>query len=250
MKSGARPNRRIRIDVVGALLVAAGMFLFVFALSEGGIYGWWEPLQSLSIGGATLWSGSSPIVDHARCPRGRRRDLDVLLLLRAGQGAKRRRPLVRVRTPPPQDLPLRTAHRPRPCDGSARLELHPARLLAGREAPLGPAERLVAAADGVVRDRRGADRRTPHPDSGDHGRRTARPRAHMRSVSSSSTTRSRSTSPHGDSCPVWRCTARASASPVRSSRTSSCPRSPRSTRGSPAARTRPFAKSAARSASQ
>ncbi len=61
MKRGGRPNRRIRIDIVGALLVAAGMFLFVFALSEGGIYGWWEPLQSLSIGGATLWSGSSPI---------------------------------------------------------------------------------------------------------------------------------------------------------------------------------------------
>jgi EmrB/QacA subfamily drug resistance transporter len=61
MKRGVRPDRRIHIDVVGALLVAAGMFLFVFALSEGGIYGWWEPLQSLSIAGATLWSGSSPI---------------------------------------------------------------------------------------------------------------------------------------------------------------------------------------------
>jgi EmrB/QacA subfamily drug resistance transporter len=61
MKRGVRPTRRIRVDVVGALLVAAGMFLFVFALSEAGIYGWWKPLQSVSIAGTTLWSGSSPI---------------------------------------------------------------------------------------------------------------------------------------------------------------------------------------------
>src|SRR5438132_6237613 len=61
MKRGVRPARRMRVDVVGALLVATGMFLFVFALSESGIYGWWKPLQTVSIAGTTLWSDSSPI---------------------------------------------------------------------------------------------------------------------------------------------------------------------------------------------
>ncbi|HYL51831.1 MAG TPA: MFS transporter, partial [Acidimicrobiia bacterium] len=61
MSRGERQSRRIRVDVVGALLVAAGMFLFVFALSEGGVYGWWRPLQPVSIAGLTLWSGSSPV---------------------------------------------------------------------------------------------------------------------------------------------------------------------------------------------
>jgi len=61
MSRGERRRRRIRVDVVGALLVAAGMFLFVFALSEGGVYGWWKPLQPVSIAGLTLWSGSSPV---------------------------------------------------------------------------------------------------------------------------------------------------------------------------------------------
>ena len=37
--------RRERIDVPGALLVAVGMFLLVFALSEGARYGWWRPLE-------------------------------------------------------------------------------------------------------------------------------------------------------------------------------------------------------------
>ncbi|HEY7439015.1 MAG TPA: MFS transporter [Acidimicrobiia bacterium] len=50
-----------RIDVPGALLVAAGMFLLVFALSEGETYGWWRSLKSLTIGGAHLWPRSMPV---------------------------------------------------------------------------------------------------------------------------------------------------------------------------------------------
>jgi EmrB/QacA subfamily drug resistance transporter len=52
-----RPNeRRISIDLPGACLVAVGLFLFVFALSEGARYGWFRPLDSFSLGGAEVWS--------------------------------------------------------------------------------------------------------------------------------------------------------------------------------------------------
>jgi len=49
------PARRISIDVPGAILVASGMFLFVFALSEGARYGWFRPLQAFTLGGAAIW---------------------------------------------------------------------------------------------------------------------------------------------------------------------------------------------------
>jgi len=49
------PARRISIDVPGAILVASGMFLFVFALSEGARYGWFRPLQAFTAGGAAIW---------------------------------------------------------------------------------------------------------------------------------------------------------------------------------------------------
>jgi EmrB/QacA subfamily drug resistance transporter len=49
------PPRRISIDVPGAILVAGGMFLFVFALSEGARYGWFRPLQAFTLGGAAIW---------------------------------------------------------------------------------------------------------------------------------------------------------------------------------------------------
>ncbi|MCA1843726.1 MAG: MFS transporter, partial [Actinobacteria bacterium] len=49
------PRRRIRIDVPGAVLVASGMFVLVFALSQGGIYGWWQPLRAVRVGSRTLW---------------------------------------------------------------------------------------------------------------------------------------------------------------------------------------------------
>jgi EmrB/QacA subfamily drug resistance transporter len=49
-------ERRISIDVPGACLVAVGLFLFVFALSEGARYGWFRPLGSFSVAGAEVWS--------------------------------------------------------------------------------------------------------------------------------------------------------------------------------------------------
>lgn len=47
--------RRISIDLPGACLVAVGLFLFVFALSEGTRYGWFRPLESFNIAGEQLW---------------------------------------------------------------------------------------------------------------------------------------------------------------------------------------------------
>jgi EmrB/QacA subfamily drug resistance transporter len=61
MRPSPRGERRQRIDVPGAFLVASGMFLFVFGLSEGGTYGWFTPLRAFTIGPWTLWSGDAPI---------------------------------------------------------------------------------------------------------------------------------------------------------------------------------------------
>ena len=47
--------KRISIDVPGACLVAVGLFLFVFALSEGARYGWFRPLETFTIAGAEVW---------------------------------------------------------------------------------------------------------------------------------------------------------------------------------------------------
>jgi EmrB/QacA subfamily drug resistance transporter len=48
-------EQRVRIDVPGALLVATGMFLLVFALSEGTAYGWFDPLKTFTLVGVAVW---------------------------------------------------------------------------------------------------------------------------------------------------------------------------------------------------
>ena len=51
-----RPTtHRVSIDVPGACLVATGLFLFVFALSQGARYGWFRPLGRFDIAGTTVW---------------------------------------------------------------------------------------------------------------------------------------------------------------------------------------------------
>ena len=52
---------RQRLDVVGAALVAAGMFLLVLGLSEGGTYGWFRPVTSFSVAGVRVWPSSWPV---------------------------------------------------------------------------------------------------------------------------------------------------------------------------------------------
>lgn len=55
MRDSVSTRRRVKLDFLGAALVAAGMFLFVFALSEGGTYGWLTPVEDFSIGGRVVW---------------------------------------------------------------------------------------------------------------------------------------------------------------------------------------------------
>ncbi len=47
--------RRVEIDLPGACLVAVGLFLFVFALSEGARYGWFRPLEPFTLAGSEIW---------------------------------------------------------------------------------------------------------------------------------------------------------------------------------------------------
>ena len=55
MKRGVRADRKVAIDIPGAALIAAGMFLLVFGLSEGSLYGWWKPIKNLTIAGHDVW---------------------------------------------------------------------------------------------------------------------------------------------------------------------------------------------------
>jgi len=61
MKPSVRGGRRQRIDVLGAVLIAAGMFLIVFGLSEGSTYGWWKALSDFTVSGTTFWRSSTSI---------------------------------------------------------------------------------------------------------------------------------------------------------------------------------------------
>jgi EmrB/QacA subfamily drug resistance transporter len=61
MRRSPTASERERIDVPGALLVATGMFLLVFSLSEGTRYGWWRPLEDFSLAGWLLWPTSRGI---------------------------------------------------------------------------------------------------------------------------------------------------------------------------------------------
>lgn len=53
-------GRRERIDVPGALLIASGMFLLVFAISEGATYGWFDAKKSFTILDTAVWPTSRP----------------------------------------------------------------------------------------------------------------------------------------------------------------------------------------------
>ena len=54
------PNTGVRepLDVPGAILIASGMALFVFGISEGTTYGWWHPLRDFGVAGVTVWPAS------------------------------------------------------------------------------------------------------------------------------------------------------------------------------------------------
>src|SRR6476661_2257965 len=61
MKDSVSTRRRAKLDFLGAALVAAGMFLLVFALSEGGTYGWVTPVENFTIAGRVLWPATRSV---------------------------------------------------------------------------------------------------------------------------------------------------------------------------------------------
>ncbi len=61
MRPGTRTGRRVPIDLPGAAMIASGMFLLVFALSEGATYGWWRPLKQFTIAGHRFWPADATV---------------------------------------------------------------------------------------------------------------------------------------------------------------------------------------------
>jgi EmrB/QacA subfamily drug resistance transporter len=61
MSPGVRASRRIRIDLPGAAMIASGMFLLVFALSEGATYGWWRPIKQFTVAGTAWWPSDASV---------------------------------------------------------------------------------------------------------------------------------------------------------------------------------------------
>jgi EmrB/QacA subfamily drug resistance transporter len=54
-------GQRLKVDVPGALLVASGLFLLVFGLSEGGSYGWVQPIADFRVAGSAAWPSTMPV---------------------------------------------------------------------------------------------------------------------------------------------------------------------------------------------
>ncbi len=61
VRRSPRSSRRESIDVPGALLIASGMFMLVFGISEGETYGWLSTKQPVDILGAHIWPTSMPV---------------------------------------------------------------------------------------------------------------------------------------------------------------------------------------------
>jgi EmrB/QacA subfamily drug resistance transporter len=61
MRRSGRGGPRVRIDLPGAILAASGMFLLVFGLTEGGVYGWFTPVKEFSIAGRQIWTKTAPV---------------------------------------------------------------------------------------------------------------------------------------------------------------------------------------------
>jgi EmrB/QacA subfamily drug resistance transporter len=61
MRDNVSTRRRVKLDFLGSALVAVGMFLLVFALSEGGTYGWLKPVEGFRIAGTDYWPANRPV---------------------------------------------------------------------------------------------------------------------------------------------------------------------------------------------
>jgi EmrB/QacA subfamily drug resistance transporter len=61
MARSPRSAGRVKVDWPGAALIALGMFSLVFALSEGGIYGWLTPIKAFSVAGHVVWPATRSV---------------------------------------------------------------------------------------------------------------------------------------------------------------------------------------------
>jgi EmrB/QacA subfamily drug resistance transporter len=61
MRPSRRAEHRPRVDIPGAIMIAIGMFLLVFSLSEGAIYGWWQPLKDFDVAGRRIWPATRAV---------------------------------------------------------------------------------------------------------------------------------------------------------------------------------------------
>jgi len=61
MARSPRSAGRVKVDWPGAALIALGMFSLVFALSEGGIYGWLTPIKAFSVAGHVVWPSTRTV---------------------------------------------------------------------------------------------------------------------------------------------------------------------------------------------
>ena len=199
VKKGLRAEHKPRIDVPGAAMVAVGMFSLVFALSEGGTYGWTVPIKDFSIAGTVIWPESMPVSFIPLLFLFAVAVLGVFVVVERRKERLARDPLLEFSQFKLEDLPLRPDHRIDPGDGTARAELRAADLPPGRQAPHRGAERLVAAADGRLGDHRRPGRSSSHQPVRHDRRGPDRASCPTPSASSSSTTSSPWTSP-GGSC--------------------------------------------------
>ncbi len=62
MSAGMRSERKMTIDISGAILVALGMFCLVFALSEGTTYGWFDQIKPFTVFGTQVWPSGWPSI--------------------------------------------------------------------------------------------------------------------------------------------------------------------------------------------
>jgi EmrB/QacA subfamily drug resistance transporter len=61
VRPSPRSERRQRIDLPGAALIAVGTFLLVFGLSEGPRYGWWAPIRAFTVVGSQVWPADAAV---------------------------------------------------------------------------------------------------------------------------------------------------------------------------------------------
>ena len=140
-----RSTQRERIDVPGALLIASGMFMLVFGISEGATYGWWRPRRrSRRSARALAVVRPISIVPVAFLLAG------VLLFafyrVQLRQGARRRRPAVRVQQPAPPRRSATAHHAVAHGDGPGRVPAGHVGPAARRPSPLGGRHRPLARA--------------------------------------------------------------------------------------------------------